>query len=52
MATKKKARESLNNTGSKYYVDKDTKRKRIIQYEIARKWTNPPDVQTSKRHSS
>jgi hypothetical protein len=52
MAIKKQARESSHSTGIKNYMSKDTKRKRIIQHELARKWTNPPDVQTSKRHSS
>jgi hypothetical protein len=52
MAIKKQARESSHSTGIKNYMSKDTKRKRIIQYELERKWTNPSDVQTSKRHSS
>ena len=44
MATKKEARESSHSTGNKDYSNKDTKRKRIITYELVRKWTKPTNV--------
>ncbi len=40
--TKKSSPTELNQG------NKDTKRKRIIQYELARKWINPTGIQTSK----
>ena len=48
MAIKKQARESSHSTGIKNYMSKDTKRKRIIQHELVRKWINPTGIQTSK----
>lgn len=49
MNQKKEARELPNNTGNRKDCDKGTKRKRIIQYEIVRKWTPAHEVITMER---
>ncbi len=49
MTTKKQARELPHITGINQYSTKDTKRNRIIQYELVRKWKNPTDVQMSQK---
>jgi len=49
MNRKKQTRKPASITGINQYSPKDTKRKRIIQYELVRKWNNPTDVLMSER---
>ena len=47
MKQKRKSPTLAGDTGNNL-SNKDTKRKRIIQHELVRKWINPTGIQTSK----